>query len=188
MLNKIKNILAVTGCIMLSGCLDLQDSHQYPNNAKAINLKELFSGDMKAWGVIYDWRGYVTKTFTTDIKASWNADKGLIDEVFYFSDDVQLKRQWNVTKLPDDTYEATAADVKGLAKGKSVGNALIFHYDLNITDNNSRNMTVSAQDTMLQFKDGAGISRIKLSKFGIPVGEIVIHLAHSKTPKEHKKK
>jgi hypothetical protein len=160
---------------MVTSCFDVKPLEQAGDNTPYLDVKEFFNGKLDSWGVVYDWRGRATKLFTADLDCSWKGDEGKIKEVFHFSDNSTLNREWFIKDVKNETFEATASDVKGIAVGKRAGKGVQFKYDI-IVETNGKNMTLSADDYMLMFKDGTGISRIKLKKFGIPVGEIIIHI------------
>ena len=91
---------------MLSGCSG-NTMDYYKNTEPKADIKAYFTGPIKAWGVVQDWRGRVVSRFDVDMVGTWEGDVGTLTEHFEFYDVKKQERIWTITKLADDTYEGT---------------------------------------------------------------------------------
>ena len=157
---------------MLSGCSG-NTMDYYKGSKPDIDIKEYFNGPIKAWGIVQDWRGRVVRKFDVDMVGTWEGDVGTLEEEFRYYDGETQQRTWVIKKLSDNQYEGTAGDILDKAKGKSEGNAVNWHYsmDLPVGDTTYR---LKFDDWMWQLNDGVLINRSYLKKFGITVAELTI--------------
>ena len=86
------------------------------------------SGNVKAYGILQNRSGKVTRQFTADLNGTWDGKKLVLDEKFNWSDGEVQTRQWQINKIDEHHYEGTAEDVVGTAKGYSYGPAFKFEY------------------------------------------------------------
>ena len=95
----------------------------YEDTRPNLDLKTFFNGDLKAYGIVQDFSGKVTRRFKADIKASWEGDTGILDEVFLFDDGERKTRIWRLTDRGNGNYSGIADDVVGDAHGTVRGSA-----------------------------------------------------------------
>ena len=147
----------------------------YKDTKPKADIKEYFNGPIKAWGLVQDWRGRVTRRFDVEMVGSWNGDTGKLEEKFNYYDGETQERVWTITKLSDDVYEGTAGDILGKASGEASGSAVNWHYtmDLPVGDTTYK---VKFDDWMWQMNDGVLINRSYIKKFGITVAELTIFM------------
>lgn len=172
---KILTIIATLGAlIMFSGCTG-PDIQYYKDTTPRADIKEYFNGPIKAWGVVQDWRGRVTRRFDVEMVGEWNGDVGTLTEHFDYYDGKKQKRVWTIKKLADGSYEGTASDIVGTAKGETAGSAVRWNYimDLPVGDKTYR---IRFDDWMWVMNDGVLINRSYLKKFGIKVSELTIFM------------
>ncbi|RYE61187.1 MAG: DUF3833 family protein [Hyphomicrobiales bacterium] len=168
--------LAALPALFLAACTTPQ---YYADQSPKMDFISYFSGKTDGHGAIYDFRGRVTDTFhvamvgTPGTNASGRRTLTLNEDFTYASGKTQ-KRSWDVTETASGKLEGKAADVPGLAEGTQAGNALQFHYPITITRENGKKITLSANDWMWMMPQQTLINRNTLSKFGIPVAELVI--------------
>ena len=126
-----KNIIALLFLFLLINCSE--------NNMKPIDFKDqkprliiedYLSGNVKAWGILQNRSGKVTREFSADLNGKWDGKQLILDEKFNWKDGEVQKRQWKINKIDENNYEGTADDVVGIAKGKSYGPAFKFEYVL----------------------------------------------------------
>lgn len=136
-------------------------------------LEDYFSGETRAWGIVRDRFGNIRRQFTVEMTGEWDGSALTLDEYFVYDDGETDRRTWTVRKLDEHTYQGRAADVIGVASGKSYGNALNWSYTLALPIG-GRTWHVDFDDWMLLQPDGVLINRADMSKFGIRLGEIVL--------------
>ena len=89
-------------------------------------IEEYMSGNVKAWGILQNRSGKVTRQFSADLNGTWDGKQLILDEKFIWNDGEIQTRQWKINKVDEHNYEGTAGDVVGTAKGYSYGPAFKF--------------------------------------------------------------
>lgn len=170
-----KYLYAVLSCFFLASCGGI-DGQKYQEVQPEFKLEEYFDGNIKAWGIVQDFSGNVTRRFEADIIASWDGNKGVLDETFTFYDKQEKeKRVWKITKTGDKTYTGTAGDIIGIATGKSFGNAIQWTYEMDLpVDDTTYRLTFD--DWIWAMRDDVIINRSYLKKYGVIVAEITIFM------------
>lgn len=158
---------------MLLGCTHKID--QYKEQEPKANIKEFFNGEIKAWGIVQDWRGQVVQRMDVDMVGKWEGDKGVLEEEFTYYDGTKQQRTWNLIKINDKIYEGTAGDIIGKAKGEASGSALNWHYTMDIPVS-GKTYRLKLDDWMWQMNDGVLINRSYIKKFGITVAELTLFM------------
>lgn len=162
------------GLLMLSSCGGNTLNYYEASQPKA-DIKDYFDGPIKAWGIVQDWRGRVVSRFDVDMVGSWDGNKGELKEDFRYYDGSTQQRIWKITKLEDGSYEGTAGDIIGKAKGASTGSAVNWHYQMDVPVDDST-YRLKFDDWMWQMNDGVLINRSYLKKFGITVAELTLFM------------
>jgi hypothetical protein len=162
--------------LMFSGCSS-QSIDFYQQHAKErkypLDLRQFFQGDIEGWGALFDWSGRQTRSFYVQIKASWQGNQGVLDEWFTFDDGEKVYRQWKVDYRDDQTFEARAGDVVGVAQGLTAANAVNMNYVLRLPYKDST-IDVSMDDWMYQVEDGVVLNKTAMKKWGFKVGEVAL--------------
>lgn len=168
-------ILALTlaAALMLLGCSAKIDD--YKDDSPALHLDQFFVGNIVAHGMVQDRSGKVTQRFRADIVGTWEGDQGVLDEVFYWDDGREETRVWQLTKTGPNSYEGTAGDVVGVAKGTTAGNALHWVYQLEVPFRDST-IAITLDDWMFLLDEDRLVNRTEMRKFGFRVGEITIYM------------
>jgi hypothetical protein len=147
-----------------------------PPQAKAAQqlvLEDYFKGKTTAWGVFQERDGTLIRQFKVDIEGSWDGNVLTLDERFDYADGAKEQRIWKIRKTGTNTYEGTAGDVRGVARGLVQGNQLSWVYDVDLKIG-ERTVLVTFDDRMWLQSDGVMINRAKVKKFGIVFGEATI--------------
>jgi hypothetical protein len=147
-----------------------------PPEAKApqqLVLEDYFKGKTTAWGVFQERNGTLIRQFKVDIDGSWDGNVLTLDERFDYADGAKEQRIWKIRKTSPTTYEGTAGDVRGVARGLVQGNQLSWTYDVDLKIG-ERTVLVTFDDRMWLQPDGVLINRAKVKKFGIVFGEATI--------------
>ena len=170
-----KGILIMGLLAFLSGCSGGMSLNDYKETKPEIDIESFFTGPVKAWGIVQDYSGKVTRKFDIDMVGTWEGDTGTLNEVFHYYDGEKQERIWTIKRLSNGRYEGTAGDILGRATGKSEGNAIQWNYkmDLDVGDKNYR---ITFDDWMFQMNDGVLINRSYLKKFGFTVAELTIFM------------
>lgn len=147
----------------------------YKQDAPPLDLKDYFTGPIKAWGLVQDRKGQVTRRFDVVMHGSWEGDVGTLEEHFSYYDGETDKRVWTITKISADRYEGKAGDIIGKADGEVAGNTMRWAYvmDLPVGDTTYK---ITFDDWMFLMNDGVLINRSYLKKFGITVAELTLFM------------
>ncbi len=166
-------LISVIVLTTLTGCGTTPSD--YANTQPAFDLKKFFSGNLKGWGLVSDYRGKVIQRFTVDMEGRWNDNKGELYELFSYQNGDTQERTWFLEKKENGVNFGTASDVVGEAVGQQEGFAFYWKYDL-IINTEKRELKVHLQDWLYQIDQDSVISKAKIKKFGIPVGEVIVFI------------
>lgn len=145
----------------------------YQNEKPALKLEEYLNGEFVAHGVFTDRSGVVKRRFVVDIIGTWDGSTLTLDESFKYSDGKTQKRIWSIRKTGENTFEGTAGDVIGKAKGESSGNALYWEYTLALeVDGTVYN--VQFEDWMYLMDEKVMLNKSVMKKFGVTLGEVTL--------------
>jgi hypothetical protein len=145
----------------------------YRDQKPVLDLQTYFNGTVDAWGYFQDRGGKVMKRFKVEMKCTWNANSGVLDEYFTYSDGTTSRRVWTITKVDANTHKGTAEDVVGEAKGEAFGNALPWQYTLTLpVDGNV--YEVQFDDWMYLQDEQVMLNYSAMSKFGFRLGEVIL--------------
>lgn len=149
------------------------DVSRYSDQKPVLKIENFFVGKLKAYGLVMDRSGKVTRRFEADLLGTVDGNKITLDETFIWSDGEKQKRIWTITKTGENTYDGAAGDVVGIAKGKASGNAFQFLYTLDVPVKGS-SFHIKMDDWMYLINDRVLINHTIMTKFGFKVGELMI--------------
>ncbi|WP_044617419.1 DUF3833 domain-containing protein [Gynuella sunshinyii] len=171
-------LLTIAGVlIMLSSCSNKLS--YYENTEPKLAFDEYFSGNLNGWGLVQNWKGQVVRRFDIKMTGSWQGDKGELHEQFHYYDGEDQQRVWRIQKLDDGSFEGRADDILGPAVGASNGNAINWHYVIDLPVG-GKVYRVKFDDWMWLMNDGVLINRSYIKKFGITVAELTIFIQRAK--------
>ena len=179
-INKTLKGLVLMGLLtFLSACIGGPSLDHYKGSEPPLNLQEYFTGPIKAWGIIQDHKGHVTRRFDVTMNGTWQGDTGTLVEQFHYYDGETQERIWKIKPISQSQYEGTAGDILGAAKGQVEGSAMRWAYemDLPVGDTTYR---ITFDDWMFHMNDGVLINRSYLKKFGITVAELTLFMQKQK--------
>lgn len=158
--------------VVLNGCAGNSLDH-YKGTTPQADLREYFNGPVKAWGIVQNFNGRVTRRFDVQMVGKWDGDVGTLTEDFTYYDGGKQQRVWTIKKQAAGSYEGTAPDIIDKAVGQTEGSAVRWNYvmDVPVDDTTYR---LRFDDWMWVMNDGVLINRSYLKKFGITVAEITI--------------
>ena len=171
---KSLKIIILLGVIMiLKGCsLSITD---YAETKPSLDLKDYFTGSIKAWGIVQDRKGKITRRFDVSMNGSWDGDVGTLREVFNYYDGEIQERVWTIRKISDNKYEGTAKDILKKATGTIQGSTMRWSYKMEVPVKQNV-FTLTFDDWMFLMNDGVLINRSYLKKFGFTVAELTLFM------------
>jgi hypothetical protein len=168
-----KNVLGLILFFILTGCVNTMKPADFKDQKPRLIIEDYLSGNVKAWGVLQNRSGKVTRQFKADLNGKWDGSQLILDEVFNWSDGEKQTRQWTMKKMDDHHYEATASDVVGIAKGFSYGPTFKLEYVL-LVPIKGKNIKIKFDDWIFMQDEKVAINRATMTKFGIKVAELTV--------------
>jgi hypothetical protein len=164
--------LLVPFAFLLSGCSAIE-VHDYAATSPALDLKQFFNGDLRAYGMLQDRSGRMTRRFSATLQGSWQGETGTLVEHFVFDDGSEQDRTWTLQHLGDGRYRGSAGDVVGEASGAAAGSVFSWQYQLDVPWRDD-SIVVNLDDWLYLVDEAHLLNRTTLSKFGFRVGELTL--------------
>jgi hypothetical protein len=136
-------------------------------------LEDYFAGRTRAWGLFEDRFGNLRREFSVEIEGTWDGEALTLVEDFVYADGETDRRVWTLTKIGEDRYVGTAADVTGVARGRVAGNAFTWSYDIDLRIG-GRSWNVHFEDWMFLQDREVLVNRAYVSKWGLRLGSATI--------------
>ena len=168
-----RKLFGIIFFILLTGCANTMKPTDFKDQKPRLIIEKYLSGNVKAWGVLQNRSGKVTRQFKADLNGEWDGSKLVLNEVFNWNDGEKQTRQWVINKIDEHNYEGTASDVVGTAKGYSYGPAFKFEYVL-LVPVKGKNIKITFDDWIFMQDDRVAINRATMTKFGIKVAELTV--------------
>ena len=169
-----KFILTILLGILLTSCQgNKMKPLDFKNQEPRLIIEDYLSGNVKAWGILQNRSGKVTRQFSAELNGKWDGKQLILDEEFNWSDGEIQKRKWKINKIDQHNYEGTAGDVIGVAKGYSYGPAFKFEYVL-LVPIKGKEIKITFDDWIFKQDDRVAINRATMTKFGIKVAELTV--------------
>jgi len=156
-----------------TGCTNNMKPTDFKDQKPRLIIENYLSGNVKAWGMLQNRSGKVTRQFEADLNGKWDGSTLTLDEQFNWSDGEKQKRQWKIKKINEHHYEGKAEDVVGTAKGFSYGPAFKFEYVLMIPIK-GKNINITFDDWIFMQNESIAINRATMTKFGFKVAELTV--------------
>jgi len=77
--------------VLLCGCSSVEVS-DYTTTQPGLDLRQFLNGDLRAYGMLQDRSGRMTRRFTATLNGSWNGENGTLVEHFIFDDGEEQDR------------------------------------------------------------------------------------------------
>lgn len=162
----------LSSLLLLTACSS-RNIENYAGNLPELDIKEFFSGQLLASGIVKNSSGEVIRYFKAELTGEWQGDRGTLSEIFYFNDDKVEYRTWKLELKQNNRFTGTAGDVIGEAMGQQKGNAIFMTYTLQVPFRGDT-INLNVDDRMFLVSPDTLISESFLSKFGLDVGEVVL--------------
>ena len=169
----IKSILLIVALSLVTSCSNNMKPEDFKNQKPRLIIEEFLNGNVKAYGVLQNRGGKVTRQLSADLDGKWDGKQLILDEKFNWSDGEIQTRQWKIIKKDEHNYEGTAADVVGTAKGFSYGSAFKLEYVL-LVPVKGKEIKITFDDWIFKQSETIAINRAKMTKFGFRVADLTV--------------
>ena len=166
-------LIIITALIKSNLFNDNMKPEDFKNTEPEIKIEKYFEGQVKAWGILQDRKGKVTRQFEANMLGKFENNILTLEEDFFWKDGETQRRVWKIKKIDEHNYIGTAPDVVGEAKGASYGSAFKFEYNLMIPFK-GKNIKIRFDDWIFKQDEKVAINRATLTKFGFKVGELTV--------------
>ncbi len=84
----IKSILLIISLFLITSCSNnnAMKPEDFKNKEPRLIIEEYLSGNVKAWGVLQNRSGKVTRQFSADLNGTWNGKQLILKEKFNWDD------------------------------------------------------------------------------------------------------
>ena len=97
-----KKILGLILLLILTGCANTMKPTDFKDQKPRLIIEDYLSGNVKAWGVLQNRSGKVTRQFSADLNGTWDGKQLILKEKFNFdliSDpEEKICKQYDVIK------------------------------------------------------------------------------------------
>ena len=171
--NRLRAIAGVVlAALLLAACAGVTPE-DYADAEPEFRIEEYFDGRGYAWGMFQSRSGAIERRFTVDIEGEVDGDRITLDEHFVYDDGETDRRVWEIERIDDHTYEGTAGDIVGVARGERDGNALNWRYTLAL-EVGDRTWNLQFDDWMVLVDENTLINTAEVTKFGFRVGTVTL--------------
>ena len=171
----IKPISLIILLFLITSCSNnsAMKPEDFKNKEPRLIIEEYLSGNVKAWGVLQNRSGKVTRQFSADLDGTWDGKQLILKEKFNWDDGEVQDRELTITKIDEHNYEGTAGDVVGKAIGYSYGPAFKFEYVL-LVPVKGKELKITFDDWIFKQDERVAINRATMTKFGFKVAELTV--------------
>ncbi len=171
----IKSISLIIFFFLITSCSNnsVMKPEDFKNKEPRLIIEKYFTGNVKAWGVLQNRSGKVTRQFIANLKGTWDGNQLILKEKFNWDDGEIQDREWKINKIDEHNYEGTAGDVVGKAIGYSYGPAFKFEYVL-LVPVKGRELKITFDDWLFKQDEKVAINRATMTKFGFKLAELTV--------------
>ncbi|NOT39206.1 MAG: DUF3833 family protein [Alphaproteobacteria bacterium] len=158
--------------VFLSGCATIPEFSAPPPATKLV-LEKALAGRTFGDGVfVNSITGGETK-FSVVIDGAWDGKVLTLIEDFTYSDGLQERKTWRLTRTADGVYSGSREDVIDTADVRQDGNGVRLDYYVTLATGLG-DIDVRFQDLLYLNADGSIANVAVVSKFGLRVGRVNI--------------
>ncbi|MGL5114021.1 MAG: DUF3833 family protein [Beijerinckiaceae bacterium] len=168
-----RSVGCALAAILAAGCAG-PPTIPVPPDAPAFTLEGFFRGRTVGKGAFTSPIAGVNRPLTVVTNGRWNGKTLVLREDFFFADGERDVKTWRFTKTAPGVYDGTREDVIGKAVVRQVGNTVQLTYSADVRGKDGSVTRLDFADTIAPIDGGSVLNKAVVSKFGIPVGEVLI--------------
>lgn len=171
-------LIAIFTALMLAACAGTPELDDPKLSDRKLDLEEFFDGRLVAYGQFQDLFGTVRRRFEVEVRGDWNGERLRLVEDFVYEDGATERRIWTLRKTGPDSWEGIAPGVIGAATGEERGDTFNWQYTIDLpipaADGSVDTLRASFDDWMWLMADDRLLNRAYMSRYGVPIGEVII--------------
>lgn len=163
--------------LLLQGCVFSAEVADYPADESGLDMDivEFFTGEVRAWGVVQDYTGKVNRRVTGEFSGRRQGDAVVLTEILRFDDGEVTEREWTFARQEGGRYTATTPDTSLLSEASGQASGFAFHWQYRfLVPVDDDEIELDFDDWIFRIDDETAVNRIKLKKFGLTVGEMIL--------------
>lgn len=137
----------------------------------AFDLPSHLEGELAVEGKFTPRFGNKVRRFSGRATGTWHQADFVLDEVLKFDDGQSEERTWRLTFDEDGNFTSTCVDVVGYGVGRHTLEGCTHTYLFTLPVGRNA-LTVRIRELFARGDEGALLCQAKLSKWGLPVGEL----------------
>ncbi|MGL4634694.1 MAG: DUF3833 family protein [Beijerinckiaceae bacterium] len=145
-----------------------------PADAPAFTLEGFFTGKTVGKGAFTSAIAGVNRPMTVYTSGRWNGRTLTLREDFVFADGEKDVKTWRFTRISPGVYEGEREDVIGKAVVRQVGNTVQLTYSADVRSKDGSVTRLDFADTIAPIDRKSVLNKAVVSKFGVPVGEVLL--------------
>ena len=83
----------------ITGCANAMKPTDFKDQKPRLIIEDYLSGNVKAWGVLQNRSGKVTRQFSADLNGTWDGKQLILKEKFNWDDGEVQNREWTINKI-----------------------------------------------------------------------------------------
>ena len=97
----IKSISLIISLFLITSCSNnsAMKPEDFKNKEPRLIIEEYLSGNVKAWGILQNRSGKVTRQFSADLNGTWDGKTLVLKEKFNWDDGEIQNREWKINKI-----------------------------------------------------------------------------------------
>jgi hypothetical protein len=179
-MKKIKNaFLSLIGVLLVSSCSSNKIDY-YKDKKPTMDFKSFFNGKLVARGVYFNLKEQAESRFIMNSEGILKGNKMTLNQDITYLDRNNEKKHFNAYAMFNDQYPNSFIYKDEMMVGEGVyeqqGNATHVSYDLKIEREDKSTIIVHCDDWLYLIDEKHAINKIKITKFGIHVGDIIMSI------------
>ncbi len=180
---RLSNFIAIFS-VLVAGCS--HNIKKYANNTPKADFKSFYSSKLVAHGVLFDIFGDARSSFimtSEPIPEKSTSNYLALRQSITYLDTKKRKNMISYASFGDDYpehFKYKDEMMESEATYSQYGNALNVAYKLNVERDNGSTIVLSADDWAFMVDESHMVNKIKLKKFGITVGTIVMSISKAR--------
>ena len=163
--------------LALAGCAPALPLGRFAETAPAFDPIVFFTGHTASWGVIENRAGDPSNIVTTDCVGQADGPDGLHMSQHVTTASGTTLRDWHMRRTGPDSFQATASDMVGTAKGERSGRVFHWHWTLATRPGQSWR-DVDFEQWMYLMDGGTMVNRTAVRKAGILLAQVTEQFRH----------